>query len=758
MKCERPEKNSSPQPEEEFQAQHLSSRKKRSARIEDFTLPVDEISFTDPIPVQEASSQTEEVLAMMAPYLPRELLWWAPEPERGLRFDCRAVVVSGPSGNPRLTIQKETRSAIAREVLDVSVSRALLDRIRAEVSTDVYQELVSNPEPTKPELKVLSGWVGWLTIGRLEQANETFDVLSHLLDQSASGEVRIEMHEVNTVYEEGDVWREGTEKLAPYVFSLKPTSLEFLGKKAIEVNAVLPWFDSKSADDGLTSTTFFVTEDGVHVTQEETNALLQRAREERKQLWMHHIDNKRPELLPTFWSNLSTTLTRREGETRVFGAHVQTGEYRLKAFGQELSVNHSGYGKEFTSIRVFDANYDQPTVRSEDKVRADIYMTSEEADEYETWEEETIQRFVDEIIPSTKELTPEQALIYAAEVVTNSREPLRLLKDRFSTGTRLSIIGMVQHPLQDRLPLEVIERSKDLGIDFIAVHVRNPNDPTRVYKEDREGLVAIKVKGVGMVEMSHEEAQRKHPEQYRSLFKENREWDGVIATARERGVGVMYVEAGDSWTEANQEVVNIISAHLEEHPDSKGVYFSPLLSSIYWPGGSREEHREIGARPFVDVYSLANAHLSDTSIQMAAYGLREKFPGQVHSMPQFVMPRGFGKEWGHFRQVVNATGIPDRFALDNISGTPFATHRYLFNSFPEFRLEELSDQEIAEFLVCTHGYGGWMGVVEIKWGKLIDGVIVYPSDTPLPKSPTPQEFMEAASDYIAGNIEEEFGN
>lgn len=774
MKLERPEKTSHLQPEEEFSRQQLSDRKKCEARIDDYLLPAVEYEFTIPIPLPLESSQPDDLLKLAVPHLPTHILRDKRNPERGLDFECELVLIAPESEeqSPRLAVQRTTRTAISREFVNASTNNQLLEEVQEKFPED-YQILTSNMQPASPNTPVYSSsWGEWNKVREKGYRNREFAVLSHIINQSPSRKVRFEQYKYEISRLVSDE-RENTTFLKPLEEGVLIRchficeSVENEGRKTIKVDACLPW-DWQSQHDvigEMFDTTFYVLEDGIFIPDEEVDTILSRLHNEGRKAdkvygWQQKDEAEAVRLrIKIFWEDITRAITRRQDWKWGFAGARYLSPYSTHAFGQELKVDNYGGPYSDESIRVFDAEEQGSEIRSQDEIDARIYMTVEEAKEHEQWEREAIQKFANEIIPSTKDLISEQTLVYAAEVVMNSVEPFKLLENRFSSGTRLSIIGMVQHPLQDRLPLEVIEQSRNLGIDFIAVHVRSPDDSIRVYKEDREGLVAIKVKGVGTVEMSHEEAQRRHPEEYRALFQENREWDSVIATAREWGLDVLCVEGGDSWKDANQEVVDRIGTHLEEHPDSKGVYFSPLLFSIYWPGGTQEERRQMGARPFVDVDSIANAHLSDTSIQMAAYGLRERFPGQVHSMPQFVMPRGFGKEWGHFRQVVNATGIPKRFALDNIAEMPFAVQRYLFNAFPEFGLGEMSDEELAEFLVLSGGgfFGGYMGIVEINWGKLIDGVIVYPSDAPLPKTPTPQEFMDATSDYVADTIKDKLG-
>ncbi len=766
MSLERPEENSSTQPIGEFGKTELSDRKRRDAQIDDYLLPAVEIEFGSLIPIPPESIQPDGLLKLVSPHLPRHMLRDKRNPQNGLDFECELVLVAPESEGQttRLAVQRTTTTEISREFVNATINDQLQREIE-EKFPEQYQALVTNPQPASPHVPVYSGgWGEWNIVRDLGYQNREFAVLGHIIDQSKNGKIRFEQYKYDTSRLVSDR-DEHTTSVEPVEESVLISShfvcetIEQDSIKAVKVDAHLPWeWQSQHDVTGeMFDTTFYVFESGIAVPDEEVAAILDRLHKDGRRAdkvfgWQQTDEAETVRLrMKVFWGDVTREITRRQEWEWGFAGAKYLSPYYTRAFGQELKVDNYGRPDSIESLRVFDAEDEGSKVRSQDEVNARIYMTVDEAAEYDQWEEKTTKKLLNEIIPSTKELTPEQALVYAAEVATRSTEPLQLLESRFSSGTRLAIIGMVQHPLQDRLPLEVIEQSRRLGIDFVAVHVRNPNDATRVYKEDREGLVSIKTGGI-IVEMSHEEAQRKHPSQYRALFRENHDWDSAIEAAENQGLDVLYVEAGESWKEANQRVVDIIGDRLEKHPGSRGVYFSPLLSSLYWPGGDRNEHRDLGARPFVDVYSLANAHLSDTSIQMAAYGLRERFPGQVHSMPQFVMPRGFGKEWGHFRQVVIATGIPERFSLDNISDTPFAAHKYLFNAFPEFRLDEMSDQELAEFLVESGGGGGFMGIVEINWGKLIDGVVVYPSDAPLPKTPTQEEFMEAASEYVVDTI------
>lgn len=353
--------------------------------------------------------------------------------------------------------------------------------------------------------------------------------------------------------------------------------------------------------------------------------------------------------------------------------------------------------------------------------------------------------WVNGIVPQFKDWIAPQIEEGAQFLRTNRVSAVELVRSKLQGGTRLVIMGMTQHPSFDHLPVQIIQQVP--GVDFIAVEARGPDDKTGGLQEDKQGFASIDLGGGVIVNLSHEEAKRKYPEKYRDPDAPNTAFNHVIAAAREFGIDVLHSMKGATWREMNRLAAEELAVYMQKHPGARGVYFSSIYSALKWPGyETEEEHKELGfSRPLGSDHIFSTNPRTDTSVRMSAYALHELFPDQVYSMAQFVMPRGYGAEWKNLRSAVEASGIQERFAIDNVPSTPFAIQRYLFRGLAE--LSDTPDEELWKYFGTMAQ--GFFGPVEVRWDKVLDGVIIYPSDKPLLSSPTSEQMMEAAAKYIA---------
>ncbi len=365
-------------------------------------------------------------------------------------------------------------------------------------------------------------------------------------------------------------------------------------------------------------------------------------------------------------------------------------------------------------------------------------ITGEQWQEIREW-------WVNGIVPLFKDWTLPQIEEGAQFLKANRVGATELIHSKLQGGIRLVIVGMTQHPSFDHLPVQIIQQIPNL--DFIAVEVRDSNDKTGGLQEDKQGFASIDLGGGVIVNLSHEEAKRKYPDKYKDPDAPNTAFNHVIAAAKEFEIDVLYTIKGSSWKEMNRLAAEEIAAYMQKHPGARGVYFSSIYSALKWPGyETEEEHKELGfSRPLASAHIFATDPRTDISVRMPAFSLEEQFPGQVYSAAQFVMPRGYGAEWKNLRSAVEASGIPERFAIDNVPATPFAIQRYLFRGMVE--LSDTPDEELWRYFGTVAQ--DFFGPAEVRWDKVLDGVIIYPSDKPLPLAPTPEQMMAAAGKYIA---------
>ncbi len=322
-----------------------------------------------------------------------------------------------------------------------------------------------------------------------------------------------------------------------------------------------------------------------------------------------------------------------------------------------------------------------------------------------------------QIVPEFREWNREKIWEGARYLQANSLPAASLINSKLQEG-RLVIVGMVQHPSIDNLAHEIME-----SVDFIAFDVRSPTDKSGGLREDREGLAIIDV-GKHRIEMPHAQAKKLYPDKYKDPDARNDAYDAAIEGAARKGIDVLFTMKGETWPEMNRLAAEEISEHMRRNPDSRGVYFSSIYSALKWPGYRNEKEREeldFGRPLSTDTIFSTNPR-NDNSVRMAAYSLEQSFPGQVYSIGQFVMPGGYGMDWKNLRTATEESGIRERFAIDEIAKTPFAVQRYIFRGLIE--LSGIADEELWKY------YGtiaqGFFGPAEVRWDRVLDGVIVYP--------------------------------
>lgn len=367
-------------------------------------------------------------------------------------------------------------------------------------------------------------------------------------------------------------------------------------------------------------------------------------------------------------------------------------------------------------------------------------ITKEQWQEVKEW-------WLNQILPDFRDWDAVRIEEGAGYLRANKIGALELIRSKLQADKRLAVVGMVQHPNVDNLPLEII---KYANVDFIAVEARNPEDKIGGFKEDKEGLTTIDLGGGMLVDMPHEQAKKMHPDKYKNPDAPSDAYNTVIAVAENSGIHVLYAVKGATWKEMNMLSTEEIAGYMQKNPDARGVYFSSIYSALKWPGySSKEEQEELGfGRPLASDHIFSTNPRNDTSVRMPAFSLEQLFPGQIYSVSQFIMPRGYGQEWKNLRLAVEASGIQKRFSIDNIASTPFAVQRYLFRGLVE--LSEIPDEELWKYFGTMAQ--GFFGPAEVRWDKVLDGVIIYPSDEQLPSPPTMEQMMEESAKYIAKAI------
>lgn len=731
-------------------------RKRRETTVGDYLLPMRTSEFADLIPPHPGfhTPLPLELMAAVMPHVPFKEMRHAHSPVRpeDFRRNFELVLIGEDEANSSLGVQIGSRSVISEGLIDASVQDELRRLLQTQFP-DEYQKLVTNMKPLKDPRRPARYWNVMIDIYESRTDNEIFDVVNHVATQAPSGSIRIETHEASDTMlvrstrdsESGStstVTYLYEEKLVQHIFVCTPAEQD--GQEVIWVNARIPWVGYGSTGDKMADVEFVVHEEGIEVSEEQMSVMMSRLNEEKRDLVVELGLRDEPEAYLKRW--LKSNWTHEGGEVlvRTEGRYTDEhkGNYRLTAFGQELQTPEYNYGANKKSTRVFDSRFNQPTTRDIKDVTQEIYLTDqeiEEADRIQGTSDEAMKNWwVNEILPLCKEWSQEQANQGAEYLITNAIDPVTLIREKLRGSTRLAVVGLFRHPLQDDLVKKLLDEVPN--IDFVAVQTREPGDKNKGVEENNM-FASIEVKPGIFVEMSHDEAKKRFPNKYKDPKKPVHAMDSVIGRARLSGVDIVYAEAGVTYKEITANTSQRIAEYMQSHPDAKGIFFTTLLNSIKWPGYKNEEDLQaIGFnRPFVDMYSLANAHYSDISVELPAHALDSQFPGGIYNLAQFEMSKGFGTDWRNMRQSVLASAKSKPFAIDNIASTPFAEQVYLDYIFPEIAswpLEELWQMQ------------GGCGAVKVDWGKLIDGVIIYPSDKPLPALPTQAELFNVAAEQI----------
>lgn len=366
-------------------------------------------------------------------------------------------------------------------------------------------------------------------------------------------------------------------------------------------------------------------------------------------------------------------------------------------------------------------------------------ITSEQWKEIKDW-------WLGSIVPQYGDWSVSQVEDGAAYLRANRREAVELVRSRLLGPTRLVIIGMTQHPGVDNLPTGIMDAVPNLN--FIAVEARDPSDTTGGFEDDKKGFTTIDLGNGVKVDMSHEDAKRKHPERYRNPDVRNTMYDDVISEAQGREVDVLYTLKGATWKDMNRLAAEEVAGYMVRNPGAKGIYLPSVYSALKWSGYESKEEEEAleFGRPLArGAHMFATDPRTDESIRMSAFTLDQQFPGQVVSFAQFAMPRGFGAEWKNLRAAVLASGIQERFAISDLANSPFAIQKEIWRGMVE--LADISDEELWKYFGTVAQE--FFAPTETIWDRVLDGVIIYPSTELIPPAPTKEQLMGAAMKYIA---------
>lgn len=712
--------------EESISSPDLSNRKRRASAIEDYLLPVPFTEFSmQPAVPRRASNHDLAVIATALPYIPGKRA-----SDYGLDRAELIIADQGVDRISRMALQIVSRTASARAYVDPEREDELvevlgskfprdLNRLRTNIRTDTSQPpvLVYSDRPGH----------GWWQVNQMIQRNEEFDIVDHLTTQAP--QIRVEVHDVHRVETGVDLQGANTYKdqLLAETYHCSPVWID--GTKAIQVVAHLPLFvstDQEVSPEQFFDTTFFVLEDKLVIPDDQLSAMVTQAKEHNLAQSALYGKDPIPETIfretEKHWRQITTPLTHKRGMKNVRKHGIFVPEYRrpvqysIRGFGQE--VMQQGYGRhKDISIRIFDAAQSHKSVRTEAEVAPQIYMTIAEAEEEDREQEAFKQRWINEILPGARNWSKEAIDEAGRYLQAHRQDSVEVARDRLTAGSRLIILGTTVHPLMDDLPFKLLE---ELPVDFIALEIRKPDDLVRILDEQKL-FGEVDLGGGRTMEMDAQEAKQIFPERFKDPAQPVHQWDGLIGRARMRGIEIVPVLSGQNWQELNRGISETIDDYMKKHPDAKGIYFSSLLHSITWPGyRNKQEARKLDSdRPFMDAFSLAKAYLSDPKVRMPAYTLKEKYPREVYSLAQFAMPKGFGVEWRNLRQAVAASGITERFALDTLADSPFEQQWYLDDPFGVQAAGGLSDEEL--YLATSP--------VNIKWGNLLDGIVVYPTES-----------------------------
>ncbi|GEM_PF-3311263 len=688
----------------------LTDRQRRSATIKDFIIhhPVEPFAI-QPVPPRKRH-QPYAFLASTLPYLKH-----LSNADIFLN-NCEVVLVKDGDDAPRLAVQMSSRRATARAYFDPKKEAEIHNKLQRQSPTHYRKMLPDDAQAPQLIADYDKPFAGFLRVSEQLRYNEFFDFLSAVIEQSPSKVIRIENHRVHgiSLKQRGQDGEDHEEQLDSRLYTCTPAEED--GRKVIQVVADTSWHDE--LDSPLSpnqKAQFVLKDDGADIPN-------------RGHLKM-------------YWDQMRVLLLGKKGKPvarrhNILVYDYGSKQYKIDGFGRE--VIDRGHG----SVRIFDAADTRQTVKTEEEVRLKLLMTQNEVSKQEGEKRRTQQLWVNEILPATKPWTEGKVAEAAAYLKTYQVDPLELIGRKFAEGQRLVVLGMAMHSLRDDLVTRILQETPNLS--FVAIDAREPQDKARALEEERR-FAKINLGGGVVVEMSHEQAKEQYPDKYKDPDDPSHIFDSLIGRARLRDIDLVYAVSGDTWKQVNASIPERISAYMQEHPQAQGIYVTSLLRSIYWPGyGSKKDARRIGFnRPFVDAYSIANAHLSDTKVRMPAYELKRKFPGEVYNVGQFVMPRGFGGEWKNLRQTVAASDIDGRFSIDGIDKSPFNNQWNLLDYFGVMgSIEEVPEEELYQYV----------GAKKIDWGKLMDGVIIYPSTELEPPKPTSGDIFNAAATVIRDTL------
>src|SRR3989344_4379487 len=136
-----------------------------------------------------------------------------------------------------------------------------------------------------------------------------------------------------------------------------------------------------------------------------------------------------------------------------------------------------------------------------------------------------VEEWWQKLVPDFKDWTSEQTVQAADHLKANSSDVINHIRAKLTGATRLAVIGMYFPPNVDNLPFQIIEQIPD--VNFIAVEVSHPEDTTRL--QEAKPLLATVDLGDGMkVDMPHEEARRRYPEQFEDASSRPNPYEDVI--------------------------------------------------------------------------------------------------------------------------------------------------------------------------------------------------------------------------------------
>lgn len=726
--------------------------RRRENQIADYILPAALVEFQTPLPTPPRydSDQPLELYEAIIPHLPKSIDYLGDlfgSPAEQLRRDYHVVFVPNQEEGHTLAIDYPSRTTIFREMIDPTAQEEVQAEIKSKLPTD-YEKMVAEAHPDDPNLRIDSGWRIQRDVSEMRSYNQAFDILNHMVAESQQQAIRVEFQEVFDYkfkhsrspegYHNTAVVSLPEEKLIPYIYQCTPDV--YNSKPALRIETTVPWFESEHTADETLDAVIYMTEDDIAVPDELMSQMIERIRAEGKDVelnskWNDGFDND-----PEYYMKLLFKLDWNSVVNSLVFAGRQRERYFVHAFGQELTNDRT------KSIRVFDSTYAEPTTRPVEEVANEIYLTDEEIAQRDKEDEELRRWWIDEMLPTCREWSPEQQQHGAEYLRDHATDPVALLKGKFESGTRLATVGLFTHPLDNDFISRIFDEIPN--VDFIALESRPPTEPNVPF-QDEKGFVSLHLPNGVIMEVSAEEAEKNYPEEYKNLRRPSHVFDSILGKARLIGADIIHTIDGNTYEEAVQHISDSIADYMKQHPQAKGIYFASPPHALKWPGYTEEDLQDeekrgsLGARPFINIYTLAEANRNDPRLKMPMGTLEQQFPGQVYTLMQFPMPRGFGKEWRNLKQSVQSSELSDYFAVDNLRDTPFALQRYITYMFPE--LASWPEEDLWMML-------GAAGPLEINWGKLVDGIFILPSDEEEPKKPSQEDLMQAFADVIVGQL------